>query len=405
MLTHENTMKMFRDILRFAYHRNSFYRSLYDKNSIDIETCNLPDSLPFVTADDLIHNTLEMKSEMPLYRVCASSGTKRSPKLMFRSWDDFNFSVQNQIQLMQWCGIGRLDIIGIVQPSGLWGYSDLTQEATHRMGAMSVQLGNADNAVALELIDKLKITVLDIAPSRLEDILKMADKSKIQLESVRIAMCSGEMLTNYLRQYALERFNIVIYNQYGSEETDALGGETTPGEGMRLFTDSFLFEIIKPDGTSALENEIGNIVVTSLYHRGTPLIRYKLEDSIRIISEKDAIIEVLGRNEDYVVLYDSVKLQVSHIKVIIGQYVTQAERWQVRISQHDGIILISVHLSKHLLTTDEQKLLKELEQINIDITALYNNGIIRFKIDYSGYKKTGRGKQNNLVDERMKRRI
>jgi phenylacetate-coenzyme A ligase PaaK-like adenylate-forming protein len=193
MQMNESTMRMFRDILRFSYQNNLFYRTLYDKHSIDVETCMLPDSLPFVSADDLVRCALKMKSNIPLYRVCASSGTKRSPKLIFRSLDDFKFSVQNQMRLMQWCGIDRLDIIGIVQPSGLWGYADLTQEAAQCMGVMSVQLGNAENAVALELINRLKVSVLDIAPSRLEDLLNMAIKKNITLDSVRIAMCSGEI--------------------------------------------------------------------------------------------------------------------------------------------------------------------------------------------------------------------
>lgn len=389
-----------RRIVKFAYENSEFYRELYARAELDIQKCKLPDELPYVFPDDIVHNSLKIKSNVPLYRVCASSGTKRLPKLLFRSQLDFDKSVYNQIKLMKWCGLIESDIIGIVQPSGLWGYADLTQEASRRMNLLTVQLGNAEDEMALRLIIELGVTVLDIAPSRLYSILKLADKQQCKLEKIRIAMCSGEKLSEDFRNYVWNKYRIQIFNQYGSEETDALGGETNFGKGIHIFKDSFLYEVRKDNGDLAENGEVGTLIISSLYHQGTPLIRYHIEDKIRIISKQEGIIEVIGRNEDYILIYDSVKLHLSQVQPIFNLYLKNPSIWQIQINIVGTQTVLKVCIDEIIEKELEEKLIEELVHITIDIYELWKNRMILFCIATGGFKRSGRGKQIHLLDER-----
>jgi len=404
-MINEITVQRLRKIVCFAYNNSPFYHDLYNKAGVNVEICQLPDELPFLRADDIVQNSLRIKSNIPLYRVCASSGTKRLPKLLFRTQSDFSCSVRNQIKLMEWCGLNEADIIGIVQPSGLWGYADLTQEAARQMNILSIQLGNVEDEMALKLIHEIGVTVLDIAPSRLYSLFILAEQIGYRLGKVKIAMCSGEILSEELRQYAWRKFNIKIYNQYGSEETDALGGEKYPGKGIKLLNDSFLFEIRKEDNDFAKDGETGTLTVSSLYHQGTPLIRYQIEDRVRVISQKEGIVEILGRNEDYIVLYDSVKLHVSHLQIILNGYLNEPSAWQARVQMQNGKIIILICLQGHIAEKKKESLLRELPKASIDIYDLWKNGIIMFVVHYGEIKRTGRGKQIHLLDERSRKGV
>ena len=147
---------------------------------------------------DLVNNSLMFRSKAQAFKVCASSGTVGRPKLLFRTEEDFEKSVNNQIRLMKWSGVKSGDIVAIVQPFGLWGYGELTQEACRRLGVLAIPVGMASNEIALELVRTLEATALDISPSRLRDLLFLSQQVGNQGTKIRIVMTAGEPLTKSL---------------------------------------------------------------------------------------------------------------------------------------------------------------------------------------------------------------
>lgn len=400
----EDILRKMREIVCFAYNHSPYYRKLYDENGIDPVTVKLPGGLPIVPHTELVKHSTSFRSDIPVFKVCASSGTKNSPKLMFRSEEDFERSVSNQIKMMKWSGVEAGDTVAIAQPFGIWGYGDLTQEASKRMRALAIPLGNVSDEVALEMMILLKANVLDVAPSRLRNLIKLArernEVGKLQMKSI---MSAGEPLTEGLRSAAWQTFGAQIYNQYGSEETDGLGAGKTSQSGIRLFDDDFLFEVLDEYGESAEDGEAGVLVVTSLYHKGTPLIRYELQDIIKPRSGARDEVDILGRKCDYAIIYDSVKLYPYHIENILINELHDMAGWQCIIEQADNQILLTIYVDSPQISGDNiARIENMLSKCSIDIEALVNAGIAAFKINPSagGIVSTARGKSLKIVDKR-----
>jgi phenylacetate-CoA ligase len=91
-----------------------------------------------------------------------------------------------------------------------------------------------------------------------------------------------------------------IFEDYGSTETGSLGGECASGQ-MHLWSDRLLFEVLdKVTGQASFTGE-GLLVVTTLRREAMPLVRYLVEDRVRISDAPCACgsphptVRVLGR--------------------------------------------------------------------------------------------------------------
>lgn len=391
-----------RQIVCFAYEHSRFYRQLYETNHINPETVNLPGGLPTVSQLDLVESSLLFRTNIPSFKVCASSGTSGKPKLMFRTEADFEKSVNNQIQLMQWSDVKSDDIVAIIQPFGLWGYGDLTQEATRRMEALALPIGTVSDEVALNLIETIGATVLDISPSRLRNLLhlsqKTANSNRIKLNAIMLA---GEPIPTGLPEQARKLWGAKVFNHYGSEETDALGGNRVCGGPISLFDSDFVFEFLEEDETPSRKGELGQIVVTSLYHKGTPLIRYKLQDLVRQHQTSANGIEILGKAGEYVILHDSVKLYPYQIDYALQRLAHSINGWQCVIQNREDKVWATFNLHIYDDSISCQQVQVALSKCNIDVEALVANGDLRFDVVLGEpFISTQRGKTRRFIDRR-----
>ena len=74
---------------------------------------------------------------------------------------------------------------------------------------------------------------------------------------------------------------------YGMHETQVMAAECPVKNGMHLWEDAFIFDIVDLDtGESVPDGTIGSLVVTALYKTGVPVVRYDTKDTTRIISRE-----------------------------------------------------------------------------------------------------------------------
>jgi len=97
--------------------------------------------------------------------------------------------------------------------------------------------------------------------------------------------CSGDTLTSDMRQRIVDTWQAEIFNAYGTTEGNALAGECTSHQGLHLFEDYSIVEIVDennqplPPGASS-----GKVLLTVLFRRTQPLIRYELSDVVHLSS-------------------------------------------------------------------------------------------------------------------------
>lgn len=105
-------------------------------------------------------------------------------------------------------------------------------------------------------------------PSAVKILAELTGREKEPLHVRRVISC-GEPLSNGLRRFLENAFHTEVINFYGASESLALGVEQRAGEGMILFDDLNVIEVID-----------GEMYVTCLYNFTQPLIRYHISDKL-----------------------------------------------------------------------------------------------------------------------------
>lgn len=123
--------------------------------------------------------------------------------------------------------------------------------------------------------------------------------------SLKVCIVTSEMLFDSDKLLLEERFRVPIINEYGSAELDIIALENPQGEW--LINSETLFVEILDDNDQVLPNgQEGKIVVTSLYNKAHPMIRYEVGDR-GILDEKSTLQKPLlksltGRTNDVALL-------------------------------------------------------------------------------------------------------
>lgn len=128
-------------------------------------------------------------------------------------------------------------------------------------------------------------------PSAIKILAGLVERGEVSGKFLRIISC-GEPMDTCLRKYLEQVFETTVVNFYGASESLALGVETNPHDGMILFDDLNIIEMID-----------GQMYLTCLYNYAQPLIRYRLSDHLHLVppSGKYPFTKaqgILGRNED-----------------------------------------------------------------------------------------------------------
>ncbi len=116
---------------------------------------------------------------------------------------------------------------------------------------------------------------------------------RLQIAPRRI-VCSAEVLSSALRQRIQAAWGEIVFDQYGATEggtfaveceshyrsASGIGGHT---RGLHLFEDLFVFEVVDHQNRPVPPGQYGDkVLLTVLFNRSQPLIRYELSDSVRM---------------------------------------------------------------------------------------------------------------------------
>lgn len=107
-------------------------------------------------------------------------------------------------------------------------------------------------------------------PSAIKILGELVENGQLSVNVFRVISC-GEPLNINLRRYFERVFKSDVINYYGASESLVLGVESDIKEGMYIF-----------DDMNYIESYNGQMYVTSLYNYAQPLIRYKINDRLKL---------------------------------------------------------------------------------------------------------------------------
>lgn len=87
------------------------------------------------------------------------------------------------------------------------------------------------------------------------------------------------------RRLIQEEYGIPVFGTYTAVESLKIGYECEAHAGFHLHPDMCIVRIVRGDGQDAKDGEVGEVVLTNLFNRGTVLINYRLGDQGRLTRE------------------------------------------------------------------------------------------------------------------------
>jgi phenylacetate-CoA ligase len=169
----------------------------------------------------------------------------------------------------------------------------------------------SDNGLE-KIVQKFSRTKFDYINGYTSSIVLLANylkKNDLYLDTIcptlKVCITTSEMLFDEDKTLLNERFRIPIINEYGSAELDIMALENTEGE-WKVNAETLFIEILDENNLVAPYGTAGKIVVTSLYNKAHPMIRYEVGD-IGMLDEKSTLKnpilkKLIGRTNDNAIL-------------------------------------------------------------------------------------------------------
>ena len=138
---------------------------------------------------------------------------------------------------------------------------------------------------------------------------KFLQKRNIILTTVcptlKVCMVTSEMLFEEDKLLLEKQFGIPIVNEYGASELDLIAFQNKAGE-WQVNSETLFVEILDDNNKAVPNGTSGRIVITSLFNKAHPFIRYDIGD-IGILDEKSTLQKpilkkLIGRTNDVAIL-------------------------------------------------------------------------------------------------------
>ncbi|MGP8313083.1 phenylacetate--CoA ligase family protein [Enterocloster aldenensis] len=314
-------------ILRYAYENSPYYRRSFEEAGITAE--NIGDSplssFPTIDKQTLLHRfdeivtvsdlkqqalreydameTMDASPYLGKYHVVHSSGSTGQPGYFVydnKAWDTMLLGIiraalwdMSMPEILMFLA-KRPRVLYVAATDGRYGGVMAVGDGIKGVGAKQLRLDiNAPLEEWVKKIREFQPNLVIGYPSAIKILGELTTTHGLPLKLSRIITC-GEPLCASMRNYFENAFHTKVFNFYGSSESLAMGVEADRSEGMLLFDDFNVYEVMN-----------GKLYLTSLYNFAQPLIRYEINDAFTLQEpepeEKYPFTKakgLLGRSED-----------------------------------------------------------------------------------------------------------
>lgn len=339
-------LRKLRALLAVVLDSNLFYRQkLFEaglRSADEIRSLADLRHLPFTTKQELVndqqsHPLFGTNLSFPLNRYVKfhqTSGTTGSPLRWLDTDESWQWWLHCWGAVYKSAGVGPGDRVyfafGFGPFIGFWS----AYEAARTVGALSIPGGGLSSEQRLQAIIENQATVLVCTPTYALHLGEVARRDGVDLthSAIRVTIQAGEPGASIpsVRQRIEACWGAQCYDHTGATEVGATGFSCAARSGVHLNEGEFIFEVIDPQ-TKKPVNE-GELVVTNLGRHGTPVIRYRLGDIVRLdpsacecgrtFARMDG--GIIGRADDMVTVR-GVNVFPSAIEAIVRQFPTIGE--------------------------------------------------------------------------------
>jgi phenylacetate-CoA ligase len=282
-------------MLVHAGNTSPYYREVFQRVGFDpkaVTSISDLTAVPLITKNDLnnemsrVLSTQFRRDELVAYTTGGSSGLtltyyrdKRTTEL--RRAQDLLFN-------------GKIGVFPGAKRAWVWGApldawrqlsvkSRIRNFLSERAVFFHSYIGGAASIEAfLQRLNKHRPDVIFAYPNMLAVLAEYARDHKIGLRPIPKVVVTAEGVYDWQRELFREVFGSTTYERYGAREIGTLASEVNCHRGLHIFEPSYVIEVVDQSGKPVAPGEMGELIITDLYNRAMPLIRYRIGDMVTL---------------------------------------------------------------------------------------------------------------------------
>ncbi len=400
--------------------KSPFYSKLYEREGIDETSISSLDDLrrlPFTTKADLRDNYpfgLNAVPQEEVVRLHSSSGTTGNPTVICHSQHDLDVWANRVARCMYMVGLRNSDVFQNTSGYGMFTGGLGIHYGAERLGALAVPAAAGNSTRQIKFITDFGTTALHAIPSyaiRLAEVFSQQGIDPRKDTKLTTLVIGAEPHTEEQRRRIEELLGVKAYNCFGMSEMSGPGVafECKEQNGLHIWEDSYIFEIIDPDTLEPVaDGEIGELVLTTLDREAMPLIRYRTRDLTRILPGEckcgrthRRLDRIKGRSDDMFIV-KGVNIFPMQIEKMLMQFKEVGTNYLITIEtiNNNDEVIVEVELGDAFI--DDYAKLQELSK---SMTRAIKDEILltpRIKLLGSGTLPQSEGKAVRVIDKRAK---
>lgn len=411
-------LERLQDVVRRVYHQVPFYRKKFDEAGVKPEDIrHLEDlvKLPFTVKNDLRDNYPYGMFAVPLkeiVRIHSSSGTTGIPTVVGYTKKDLVTWSNLVARFATAAGVTSEDIVQISFGYGLFTGGFGLHYGMERLGATVIPVSSGNTERQIRIMKDFGTTALVATPSYALYMAEVAREmglgpGKLKL---RVGLFGAEPWSENMRKEVEKAWGIKATDNYGLSEVIGPGvaGECTQCNGLHIFEDHFIPEIIDPETGAILPpGTEGELVLTALTKEALPIIRYRTKDVTILNYEKCScgrtlarMKKTLGRCDDMLIIR-GVNVFPSQIESVLMEIEEVEPHYLLIVDRIDYLdhLEVWVEVPEHIFTGN----LRDLENLTVKIKRRIDSLLnlnVKVKLVEPKSIERSQGKAKRVIDNR-----
>ncbi len=372
-----------KEVVQRVYDKVPYYRGQMDKAKVkpdDIRGIQDLHKLPFTTKEDLRLNYPFGMFTVPLediVRVHASSGTTGKPTVVGYTRKDIDTWAELMARALASAGTHKNDMVHNAYGYGLFTGGLGAHYGAEKLGATVIPISGGNTKRQIMIMQDFGSTVLLCTPSYALNLAEVISEMDIDPSSLKlkVGIFGAEPWSENMKQEIEKKLSLDAIDIYGLSEVIGPGVscECIEGkQGLHIYEDHFLAEIINPETGEALPHgEMGELVFTTVTKEAFPIIRYRTKDLTKLMTEPCAcgrtfnrMQRITGRTDDMLIIrgVNIFPSQVEHILMSIDEV---EPHYQIIVDRRGALDVMDVQVEVRETTFSDK--IKELEKIKTRI--------------------------------------
>jgi len=391
-----------------------FYKKMFHDAGLtvdDIKTLEDIRKIPFTNKSDLRSGYPFGFLAVPMNkinRIHTTSGTTGKPTVVAYTKNDLETWSDLLARNFTMVGIKAGDIFQNAANYALFTGGLGIHMGAEKIGAAVIPSGTGNTKRQIEMIEDFNVTVLHCTPSYAMHLVEVAEEMHADLSSLKIGCFGAEAWSENTRCDLESRLGVKAYDSYGMSELFGPGVafECEEQDGLHIWHDSYLVEIIDPETGETLEpGNKGELVVTPLVKEAMPLLRYRTRDITMLMEDEcpcgrgPKLGRFFGRSDDMLTVR-GINVFPSQIEHVLRSIPEVGDQFMVYITRGENYLdemTIKVEMNKTVFSGE----LSDFSRLQMKIMKTLQDTItVRAKVDLvePGSLPRFEGKAKRVID-------